>query len=82
MLRTDIAHRDKLASYLKAHPATNNLYKINNGYDFLLEGVFVHIKQLEDFLEELEAKFNIQDTQTYHVIDDIKREAFLSVAIV
>ncbi len=53
LFRVNKDERDKLGSYLKAHPAVNNLYKINNGYDFLAEGVFNHVKELEDFLDEL-----------------------------
>ena len=77
MLRTNKEHREKLASYLKVHPAINNLFKINNGYDFLVEGVFVHIKELEDFLEELEEKFPLEEKKTHHIIDEIKREEFM-----
>ena len=78
MLRTNKENRDRLGSYLKAHPVINNLYKINNGYDFLAEGVFTHVKELEDFLEELESNFEIQDKKTHYIIEDLKREEFLS----
>src|SRR4030043_1268939 len=69
--------RDKLGSYLKAHPAINNLYKINNGYDFLAEGIFCHVKELEDFMETLEKSFPIEEKKTHYVIEDLKREEFM-----
>jgi DNA-binding Lrp family transcriptional regulator len=78
MLRTDRDNREKLGSYLKAHPVINNLYKINNGYDFLAEGVFTNVKELEDFLEDLEAKFVLEEKKTHYIIEDIKREEFMS----
>lgn len=78
MLRTGRESREKLGSYLKAHPVINNLYKINNGYDFLAEGIFTNVKELEDFLEELEAMFQIEEKKTHYIIEDIKREEFMS----
>jgi DNA-binding Lrp family transcriptional regulator len=78
MLRTDRENREKLGSYLKAHPVINNLYKINNGYDFMAEGVFENVKELEDFLEDLETKFVLEEKKTHYIIEDIKREEFMS----
>jgi len=78
MLRTARETREKLGNYLKAHPAINNLYKINNGYDFLAEGIFPNVKELEDFLEELETKFELQEKRTHYIVEDLKREEFMS----
>jgi DNA-binding Lrp family transcriptional regulator len=75
---TDLTVPEKLGSYLKAHPVINNLYKINNGYDFLAEGVFTNVKELEDFLEDLETKFLLEEKKTHYIIEDIKREEFMS----
>ena len=80
LLRVGREHRDKLGSYLKAHPVINNLYKINNGFDFLAEGIFCHVKDLEDFLEELEKNFSLEEKRTHYVIEDLKREEFLPEA--
>ena len=78
MLRTNRDEREKLGSYLKVHPSINNLYKINNGYDFLAEGVFENVKQMEDFLEELEKSFHLEEKKAHYIIEDIKREEFLA----
>ena len=77
MLSASKEDRDKLRSYLKEHPRINSLFKINNGYDFLAEGIFTDVKELEDFVEELEGKFNLQEKKVFHVIEDVKRESFL-----
>lgn len=81
MLRTDRENRDRLGNYLKAHPAVNNLFKINNGFDFMVEGVFAHIKDMEDFLEEIETRFGLEEKKTHHIIDDIKREDFMTLIV-
>lgn len=69
--------RDELRIYLNKHPNVNTIYKINNGYDFWVECIFKHIRDLEDFLELLESKYSIKK-QVFYIIDDIKREAFMS----
>ena len=81
LLKAGREERDKLGSYLNAHPAINNLYKINNGYDFLAEGVFTHVKELEDFMDALEKAFPLEERKTHYVIEDLKREEFLPVEV-
>jgi DNA-binding Lrp family transcriptional regulator len=81
LLKAGREERDKLGSYLKAHPAVNNLYKINNGFDFLVEGVFSHVKELEDFVDTLEKTFPIAEKKTHYVIEDLKREEFMPAEI-
>jgi len=77
LLGVEREQRDKLISYLKAHPAINNLFKINNGFDLMAEVVFNNVKELEEFYEEMEKTFKINEKKTFYVIDDIKREAFM-----
>jgi DNA-binding Lrp family transcriptional regulator len=77
-LKTKKEQRQKLQEHLINHSQINSTYRINNGYDFLIEGIFRHIKELEDFLETLEEKFVIKAKQVYYIIEDLKREAFMS----
>jgi DNA-binding Lrp family transcriptional regulator len=78
LLKTSKECREKLASYLKAHPAINNLFKINNGYDYMAEGIFSNVKELEEFMEELEQKFTVEEKKTHYIIEDLKREEFMN----
>ncbi len=77
-LKVERSNRDNLVSHLKASEHTNSLFKINNGYDLLVEFIFPDIKELEDYLDELDGQFNIKDRQMFFVIEDIKREGFLA----
>ncbi|MFH1134023.1 MAG: Lrp/AsnC family transcriptional regulator [Nanoarchaeota archaeon] len=70
--------REELRSFLNTAPNINCLFKINNGYDFLFEAVFRHLKELEDFLERLEEKFPVKEKHVYYIIEDIAREKFMS----
>lgn len=64
-------------SFLEKHSSVNSLYKVNNGFDFLFEVVFKHLKDMEDFIESFESKFNIKQKEVYYIIDEISRESFL-----
>lgn len=70
--------REKIREHLMKHHYVNTLYKINNGFDFQVECVFKHIKGLEEFIEELNAKFKIKQCVVFYIIDELKRESFLS----
>ena len=70
--------RLSLEDYLQKHTSVNSLYKINNGYDFMAEGIFRRLKEFQEFIEVLEDKFPGMEKQMYYIVDDMKREEFLS----
>jgi DNA-binding Lrp family transcriptional regulator len=78
MLKASKKDKDELREYLKNSFNINSLYKINNGYDYLVECIFRNIKETEDFLEALEDKFCIKSKVVHYIIDDLKRECFMS----
>ncbi len=77
-LKVNKENRDELRDYLLKNQNINSVYKINNGFDYLIEAVFKHIKDLEDFLEMLDEKFKLKGRQVFYIIDDIKRESFMA----
>lgn len=70
--------RERLRESLSCHHAVNTLYRINNGYDFSAECVFRTIKFAEEFIDQLQDRFKIKEIQTYHIIDELRKEVFLS----
>jgi len=44
----------------------------------MFEAIFRNMKDLEDFIGNLEEKFSIIEKHVYYVIDDIKEEEFLA----
>jgi DNA-binding Lrp family transcriptional regulator len=78
MLKVDREQKQLLRDFLSKHQSVNALHRINNGYDFLVEGVFRSVIDVEDFLDQLGSRFRIEDKQTFHIVEDIKREAFMS----
>ena len=77
-IKVPVQKKDALREHLMKNFSVNSLYKINNGYDFLVEGVFRNMAQAENFVEELETLFNTRSVDVYYLLDEIKHEAFLS----
>ena len=77
VLRVEEKEREKVRSFLLKHNNINNVFRLNSGYDFLVEGVFRDMKQIEDFNEEI-MKFKIVSKKDFHVIEELKKEEFLS----
>jgi Lrp/AsnC family transcriptional regulator, leucine-responsive regulatory protein len=78
LLKVDRSRREELKEYLVKHSNVNSVFKINNNYDFMAELVFREIKDLEDFIEGLDERFKIEVHQTFYIIDDLKKEEFMS----
>jgi DNA-binding Lrp family transcriptional regulator len=78
LIRVKKEQRDKLRDYIVKENSINSAYKVNNGYDVLLEGIFKDIKEIEVFFDKLDKDFDIEAKEVYYVINDIKKEDFLS----
>ncbi|MBI2549202.1 Lrp/AsnC family transcriptional regulator [Candidatus Woesearchaeota archaeon] len=76
-LRVSREDKELLKIFLLSHPSVNAVYRINNGYDFMVEGIFQQVKDLEEFIEHVEQQFSIIDKRSYFIIEDLKREGFL-----
>ncbi len=70
--------REQFKEFIMEHKSINSAYRINNGYDYLLEGIFRNLKELEEFLENMEEQYPLKTKQVYYIIDDLKREEFMS----
>ncbi|MBI1972411.1 Lrp/AsnC family transcriptional regulator [Candidatus Woesearchaeota archaeon] len=70
--------REHFQGFILQHTSINSAYRINNGFDYLLEGIFHDLKELEEFLETMEEQYPLKMKQVYYIIDDLKREEFLS----
>ena len=78
ILKVTKDNKDALKEFLLNNRYVNTFYKINNGYDFMIEAIFRELNEVESFVEELEDKYNVQDKKVYYIIDELKKEAFLS----
>lgn len=73
----EIDQKTEFGNVLKQKTQVNSVLRINNGYDFIVEGVFRQVHDVEKFIEELESEFNITRKKSYYVLEDLKREGFM-----
>ena len=78
LLRAKKGEKDSLGAFLTKSLNINSLYKINNGFHYQAECIFRDVKELENFIDCIDEKFSIRSKEVHYIIDDIKREAFLS----
>ncbi|MBD3249080.1 winged helix-turn-helix transcriptional regulator [Candidatus Woesearchaeota archaeon] len=76
--KVDREDKEAFKEAIMKSQCVNSVYKINNGFDFMVEGIFKQIKDMEDFLESLEQKFKILEKKSFFIIEDLKREAFMT----
>ncbi|MBI2550306.1 Lrp/AsnC family transcriptional regulator [Candidatus Woesearchaeota archaeon] len=78
ILKVDKEQKAEIGQHLERHPNVNSLYRINNGYDFMLDVIFKQMMDLEEFIEQLERRFRIKHKEVYFIISEVKQESFLS----
>ena len=78
MLGVKRVDRDKLFGFLKSHSNVNCLFKINSGWDYIVEVVFPNMKDVENFIETMNDKIPSLKSQIFYILDEIKRESFMS----
>ena len=78
LLSVEPQDKDTLFEYMRKHQNVNSLYRINNGWNILAECVFRNMHEMENFLENLESKHKIKQKQVHYILDEIKREDFLT----
>lgn len=70
--------REQLGELLNKHRSVNSCFRLNNGWDYSVDAVFTGIKEVEEFLEEIEEKVSLKKKNVHYIIEELKREAFMS----
>ncbi len=78
LLAVDQTDKEKLFKYLKNHPNVNTLYKINNGWNLMMECIFEDMYSLEEFVENIENNNTIKRKEIHYVLEELKKERFLT----
>ena len=75
LLKVNKEQRDSLRKHLECYNNVNTIYKVNNGWDFMIETVHGNVKELDEFLESLD-KYNLENKNIYYLIEEVKKEKF------
>ncbi len=70
--------RRDVEEYLVGSRNVNSILRINNGFTFMVDGIFKDMTMAVDFLEDVEERFDIKKKMVFYVIDEIERERFFS----
>jgi len=77
-IKCDRGSREGLQKFLLEHPNVNSLYKVDFGTDFVAEVVFRNFREVQNFTETLEDGFRVDQIQTFNVIEELKKEEFMT----
>ena len=69
--------KNDLLSFLQNHKNVNSIYFLQGDFDLYAETVFKDLKSFEEFLEPLSNLYIIK-RKMFYIIEDVKREAFLT----
>ncbi len=78
MLTVDPNEKEKIFTQLQEHPNVNSLFRINNGWNLIMECIFKDMPSLENFVEKLEQTYHIKQKQVHYELEELKREGFLA----
>jgi DNA-binding Lrp family transcriptional regulator len=70
--------KDELQKFLLQHPNVNSLSKIGFESDFLAEVIFKDSGEVENFVENIDRNYQINKIQIFNVVDELKKESFLT----
>lgn len=69
--------RQEFKDFLMTNENVNSIFRITNGYDYLVEAIFRDMTDMQRFSELLD-RFKIESKQELFILEDLKRESFLS----
>jgi DNA-binding Lrp family transcriptional regulator len=78
LFRVDPQDKPALQKHLTFHNQVNSIYRVASEYDFCIEAVFAHIKDIQEFVDNIQNQFKLTDHKTYYFTEDIKREGFFN----
>jgi DNA-binding Lrp family transcriptional regulator len=75
LIKTSKHNKEQVKDFLKTSATVNNMYKINSGFDFVVECVFKDLDELDHFERRLE-DFELEKIERFFILEEIKRESF------
>ena len=68
--------KEEIQRFLIKNESVNNIFRINNGYDFLIEAVFENMLAFDKFMKNM-SEIGLEQFQEFFVMEDLKREGFM-----
>ena len=76
VIRCKKGQRDECLNRIRKNACVNNLFRINNGFDFLVEVVVSDLKELEDWLTAQQG--TVRKVLVFYVLEQLGQEQFFT----
>lgn len=76
LIAVNRSNQEDIKEFLCKNININNVLRISNGFDFLVEAIFKSLEELDRFSRKLD-EFELKEKQEFFVMEDLKREEFL-----
>ncbi|MGM5484967.1 MAG: Lrp/AsnC family transcriptional regulator [Nanobdellota archaeon] len=77
ILKVNSSAREPVRDFLMRNFRVNSFFRINNGYDFMVEAVFSSMIDYQQFCDKLDSA-GVKKKHEYFVLKEFKREDFLT----
>lgn len=78
LIKSNKEEKERLKDFLIEQDCLNSIFRTSNNYDFLVEGIFRDMQELQDFLDVLENDFSLVRNDILYIVGELKREDFLN----
>jgi len=78
LIRVSHDSKENLRIFLERAENANSVVALNNDFDFLIDGIFRDMSELEMFKDKLYSNSTVEKFKSFFVVDEVKREAFMS----
>jgi len=69
--------KQAVQQFVSKNHHVNNVFRINNGFDFLIEAVFENMAQVQQFLDTLDIT-GVRTRKEMYVLEELVREGFMT----
>ena len=70
------SQREQLTNALLKSGHINSVFKLNNEYQLMFEGIFRYVADVDSFLDSLETRFKITKRKILYIAKELRREGF------
>lgn len=77
LFKVDKASKQSFQEFIMRHHRVNNVFRVNNDYDFVVEAVFKDMADYQDFIDRTDS-FDVHERKDFFIVREITRESFLS----
>ncbi len=71
-------NKDACLAFLTSHHSINSLYKVDNEFDYLAEGVFKDYQDANRFLQQMKISVPIKNALMLNHVGELKKEALFT----